>query len=154
MNIRTILYLYIILIALTSCSKKVYIPIESRNDSIVVRDLIAHPIPPDTFGFDAQILCDQQGHAYLEEIDMLYGTLSKMSLTIDSLGKLKARMITPPDTVFLPSEKITVTNTVNTPVEVPAELGFLDKITLKAGYVFYGILIISIIVLLIKYVIK
>ena len=154
MRLRVILYIYALLMVLPSCSRKVYIPVESRKDSIVVRDLIAHPIPPDTFGIDAQILCDQMGNAYLGEIDMLYGNLSKMSVTIDSLGKLKARMITLPDTVFLPSEKITVTNTVNTPVEVPAELGSLDKITLKAGYVFYGILIISIIVLLIKYVIK
>lgn len=154
MRLRVILYIYALLMVLPSCSRKVYIPVESRKDSIVVRDLIAHPIPPDTFGIDAQILCDQMGNAYLGEIDMLYGNLSKMSVTIDSLGKLKARVVTATDTVFLPSEKVIVTNTVNTPIEVPAELGVMDRITLKAGYVFYGVLILSVIVVLIRYFIR
>lgn len=124
-----------------SCGKNVYVPVESRTDSVVIRDLIAYPILPDTSGIDALILCDERGNAYLSEIDILYGKLSDMTVSLDSLGRLKVRNFTPPDTIYLPSEKTTVTKTVNTPIEVPVQLSGFEKITLKSGYLLYGVVI-------------
>lgn len=79
---------------------------------------------------------------------------AQAQLTIDSLGNLLAKMKTQPDTVYLSSKEVTVTNEVKVPYPVEKELTKWQKLCINAGGWAIGIAIITILAVVWRMVYK
>lgn len=135
------IYCIILIIALWSCRSVKYVPVESTADSIVVEKLVEVQLPPDSATIRALLECDENGKVVLSWLDIANSKNAQAQLTIDSLGNLLAKMRTNPDTVYLPSKKVTVTKEVKVPYPVEKELTRWQQIKLELGGWAFGIII-------------
>lgn len=130
-----------------SCRTIKYVPVESYADSIVVEKLVEVQLPPDSATIRALLECDENGKVVLNWLDIANSKNAQAQLTIDSLGNLLAKMKTQPDTVYLPSKEVTVTNEVKVPYPVEKELTKWQKLCVNVGGWAIGIVIITILVI-------
>ena len=135
------IYCIILIISLWSCRSVKYVPVESTADSIVVEKLVEVQLPPDSATIRALLECDENGKVVLSWLDVANSKNAKAMITIDSLGNLLAKMRTNPDTVYLPSKKVTVTKEVKVPYPVEKELTRWQQIKLELGGWAFGIII-------------
>lgn len=134
-------YCFLLISALWSCRSVKYVPVESSADSIVVEKLVEVQLPPDSSTIRALLECDENGRVVLSWLDIANSKNAQAQLTIDSLGNLLAKMKTQPDTVYLPSKKITVTKEVKVPYPVEKELTRWQQMKLELGGWAFGIII-------------
>lgn len=130
-----------------SCRTIKYVPVESYADSVVVEKLVEVQLPPDSATIRALLECDENGKVVLNWLDIANSKNTQAQLTIDSLGNLLAKMKTQPDTVYLPSKEVTVTNEVKVPYPVEKELTKWQKLCVNVGGWAIGIVIITILVI-------
>jgi hypothetical protein len=130
-----------------SCRTIKYVPVESYADSVVVEKLVEVQLPPDSATIRALLECDENGKVVLNWLDIANSKNAQAQLTIDSLGNLLAKMKTQPDTVYLPSKEVTVTNEVKVPYPVEKELTKWQKLCVNVGGWAIGIVIITILVI-------
>lgn len=134
-------------LVICSCRTK-YVPVESKADSVVVEKLVEVQLPPDSATIRALLECDKNGKVILSWLDIANSKNAQSMLTIDSLGNLLAKMKTQPDTVYLPSKEVTVTNEVKVPYPIEKELTRWQKIRLNIGGWIIGI-VLGIIILIV-----
>lgn len=127
--------------AIWSCRSVKYVPVESTADSIVVEKLVEVQLPPDSATIRALLECDENGRVVLSWLDIANSRNAKAMITIDSLGNLLAKMRTNPDTVYLPSKKVTVTKKVKVAYPVEKELTRWQQMKLELGGWAFGIII-------------
>lgn len=127
--------------AIWSCRSVKYVPVESIADSIVVEKLVEVQLPPDSATIRALLECDENGRVVLSWLDIANSRNAKAMITIDSLGNLLAKMRTNPDTVYLPSKKVTVTKKVKVAYPVEKELTRWQQMKLELGGWAFGIII-------------
>jgi hypothetical protein len=142
---RIVLAPLMCLFILGSCRTK-YVPVESKADSVVVEKLVEVQLPPDSSTIRALLECDENGKVVLSWLDIANSRNAQAQLTIDSLGNLLAKMRTQPDTVYLPSKKVTVTKEVKVPYPVEKELTKWQQFRLDFGGWAIGIVIITILI--------
>lgn len=130
-----------------SCRTIKYVPVESYADSVVVEKLVEVQLPPDSATIRALLECDENGKVVLKWLDIANSKNVQAQLTIDSLGNLLAKMKTQPDTVYLSSKEVTVTNEVKVPYPVEKELTKWQKLCVNVGGWAIGIVIITILVI-------
>ena len=130
-----------------SCRTVKYVPVESNVDSVVVEKLVKVQLPPDSATIRALLECDENGKVVLSWLDIANSKNAQAQLTIDSLGNLLAKMKTQPDTVYLSSKEVTVTNEVKVPYPVEKELTKWQKLCVNVGGWAIGIVIITILVI-------
>lgn len=130
-----------------SCRTIKYVPVESYADSVVVEKLVEVQLPPDSVTIRALLECDENGKVVLSWLDIANSKNAQAQLTIDSLGNLLAKMKTQPDTVYLSSKEVTVTNEVKVPYPVEKELTKWQKLCVNVGGWAIGIVIITILVI-------
>lgn len=138
---------FMCLILICSCRTVKYVPVESNADSVVVEKLVEVQLPPDSATIRALLECDENGKVVLSWLDIANSKNAQAMFTIDSLGNLLAKMKTQPDTVYLPSKEVTVTNEVKVPYPVEKELTKWQKLCVNVGGWSIGIVIITIIVI-------
>lgn len=131
---------FMCLLLVCSCKTK-YVPIESKADSVVVEKLVEVQLPPDSATIQALLECDENGKVVLAWLDIANSKNAQAQLTIDSLGNLLAKMKIQPDTVYLPSKKITVTKEVKVPYLVEKELTRWQQMKLELGGWAFGIIV-------------
>lgn len=131
-----------------SCRTVKYVPVESYADSIVVEKLVEVQLPTDSATIRALLECDENGKVVLSWLDIANSKNAQAMFTIDSLGNLLAKMKTQPDTVYLPSKEVTVTNEVKVPYPIEKELTRWQKIRLNIGGWIIGI-VLGIIILIV-----
>lgn len=141
------------LLVFFSCRTK-YVPVESKADSVVVEKLVEVQLPPDSATIRALLECDENGKVVLTWLDIANGKNAQAQLVIDSLGNLLAKMKIQPDTVYLPSKEVTVTNEVQVPYPVEKELAKWQKLCVNVGGWAIGIVIITILVVVGRMVYK
>lgn len=134
-------------LVICSCRTK-YVPVESKADSVIVEKLVEVQLPPDSATIRALLECDKNGKVILSWLDIANSKNAQSMLTIDSLGNLLAKMKTQPDTVYLPSKEVTVTNEVKVPYPIEKELTRWQKIRLNIGGWIIGI-VLGIIILIV-----
>lgn len=127
-----------------SCRTIKYVPVESYADSVVVEKLVEVQLPPDSATIRALLECDENGKVVLKWLDIANSKNVQAQLTIDSLGNLLAKMKTQPDTVYLPSKEVTVTNEVKVPYLVEKELTQWQRFRLNVGGWSIGIITITV----------
>lgn len=137
-----------------SCRTVKYVPVESYADSVVVEKLVEVQLPPDSATIRALLECDENGKVVLSWLDIANSKNAQAQLTIDSLGNLLAKMKTQPDTVCLPSKEVTVTKEVKVPYPVEKELTRWQKLCVNVGGLAFGIMIITILVVVRKIIYK
>ena len=137
-----------------SCRTVKYVPVESYADSIVVEKLVEVQLPTDSATIRALLECDENGKVVLSWLDIANSKNAQAQLTIDSLGNLLAKMKTQPDTVYLSSKEVTVTNEVKVPYPVEKELTKWQKLCINAGGWAIGIAIITILAVVWRMVYK
>lgn len=130
-----------------SCRTVKYVPVENNADSVVVEKLVEVQLPPDSATIRALLECDENGKVVLSWLDIANSKNAQAQLTIDSLGNLLAKMKTQPDTVYLSSKEVTVTNEVKVPYPVEKELTKWQKLCVNVGGWAIGIVIITILVI-------
>lgn len=138
---------FMCLILICSCRTVKYVPVESNADSVVVEKLVEVQLPPDSAIIRALLECDENGKVVLSWLDIANSKNAQAQLTIDSLGNLLAKMKTQPDTVYLSSKEVTVTNEVKVPYPVEKELTKWQKLCVNVGGWAIGIVIITILVI-------
>lgn len=139
---------FMCLIMICSCRTIKYVPVESYADSVVVEKLVEVQLPPDSATIRALLECDENGKVVLSWLDIANSKNAQAMFTIDSLGNLLAKMKTQPDTVYLPSKEVTVTNEVKVPYPIKKELTRWQKIRLNIGGWIIGI-VLGIIILIV-----
>lgn len=139
---------FMCLLILCSCRTK-YVPIESKADSVVVEKLVEVQLPPDSATIRALLECDENGKVVLAWLDIANSKNAQAQLTIDSLGNLLAKMKTQPDTVYLPSKEVTVTNKVKVPYLIEKELTKWQQFRMDFGGWAIGIVIITILIVVV-----
>ena len=98
-------------------------------------------MPPDSATIRALLECDENGKVVLSWLDIANSKNAQAQVTIDSLGNLLAKMRTLPDTVYLPSKKMTVTKEVKVPYPIERELTRWQQMKLELGGWAFGIII-------------
>lgn len=153
---KTLIYMLTILLASTiwSCRSVKYVPVEGQKDSIIVEKLVEVQLPPDSATIRALLECDENGRVVLNWLDIANSKNAQAMLTIDSLGNLLAKMRTQPDTVYLPSKKVTVTKEEKVPYPVEKELTRWQQFRLDVGGWAIGIICIGLLVFVIRFIIK
>lgn len=141
------IYCFLLISALWSCRSVKYVPVESSADSVVVEKLVEIQLPPDSSTIRALLECDENGRVVLSWLDIANSRNAQAQLTIDSLGNLLAKMRTKPDTVYLPSKKITVNKEVKVPYPVEKELTKWQILFINLGKLFVGIIIAFILII-------
>lgn len=141
---------FMCMILVCSCRTIKYVPAESNADSIVVEKLVEVQLPPDSATIRALLECDENGKIVLNWLDIANNKNAQAQLTIDSLGNLLAKMKTQQDTVYLPSKEVTVTKEVKVPYQVEKELTRWQKLCVNVGGLAFGIVIITILVVVRK----
>lgn len=139
---------FMCLTLICSCRTIKYVPVESYADSVVVEKLVEVQLPPDSATIRALLECDENGKVVLSWLDIANSKNAQAMFTIDSLGNLLAKMKTQPDTVYLPSKEVTVTNEVKVPYPIEKELTRWQKIRLNIGGWIIGI-VLGIIILIV-----
>lgn len=139
---------FMCLLFVCSCRTIKYVPVESNADSVVVEKLVEVQLPPDSATIRALLECDENGKVVLSWLDIANSKNAQAMFTIDSLGNLLAKMKTQPDTVYLPSKEVTVTNEVKVPYPIEKELTRWQKIRLNIGGWIIGI-VLGIIILIV-----
>lgn len=129
-------------------------PVESKADSVVVEKLVEVQLPPDSATIRALLECDENGKVVLNWLDIANSKNAQAQLIIDSLGNLLAKMKTQQDTVYLPSKEVTVTKEVKVPYPVEKELTRWQKLCVNVGGLAFGIVIITILVVVRKIIYK
>lgn len=137
---------FVLIFVFCSCRSVKYVPVESKADSVVVEKLVEVQLPPDSATIQALLECDENGKVVLAWLDIANSRNAQAQLTIDSLGNLLAKMRTQPDTVYLPSKKVTVTKEVKVPYPVEKELTKWQQFRLDFGGWAIGIVIITILI--------
>lgn len=145
---------FMCMILVCSCRTIKYVPAESNADSIVVEKLVEVQLPPDSATIRALLECDENGKVVLNWLDIANSKNAQAQLTIDSLGNLLAKMKTQQDTVYLPSKEVTVTKEVKVPYPVEKELTRWQKLCVNVGGLAFGIVIITILVVVRKIIYK
>jgi len=145
---------FMCMILVCSCRTIKYVPAESNADSIVVEKLVEVQLPPDSATIRALLECDENGKVVLNWLDIANNKNAQAQLTIDSLGNLLAKMKTQQDTVYLPSKEVTVTKEVKVPYQVEKELTRWQKLCVNVGGLAFGIVIITILVVVRKMIYK
>lgn len=145
---------FMCMILVCSCRTIKYVPAESNADSIVVEKLVEVQLPPDSATIRALLECDENGKIVLNWLDIANNKNAQAQLTIDSLGNLLAKMKTQQDTVYLPSKEVTVTKEVKVPYQVEKELTRWQKLCVNVGGLAFGIVIITILVVVRKMIYK
>lgn len=145
---------FMCLILICSCRTIKYVPVENNADSVVVEKLVEVQLPPDSATIRALLECDENGKVVLSWLDIANSKNAQAQLTIDSLGNLLAKMKTQPDTVYLSSKEVTVTNEVKVPYPVEKELTKWQKLCINAGGWAIGIAIITILAVVWRMVYK
>lgn len=137
-----------------SCRTVKYVPVESNVDSVVVEKLVEVQLPPDSATIRALLECDENGKVVLSWLDIANSKNAQAQLTIDSLGNLLAKMKTQPDTVYLSSKEVTVTNEDKVPYPVEKVLTRWQQLKLELGGWAFGIIIMASLVFIIWIVYK
>lgn len=132
-----------------SCRTVKYVPVEGQKDSVVVEKLVEVQLPPDSATIRALLECDENGKVVLAWLDIANSKNAQAQLTIDSLGNLLAKMKTQPDTVYLPSKEVTVTNKVKVPYLIEKELTKWQQFRMDFGGWAIGIVIITILIVVV-----
>lgn len=145
---------FMCMILVCSCRTIKYVPAESNADSIVVEKLVEVQLPPDSATIRALLECDENGKVVLNWLDIANSKNAQAQLIIDSLGNLLAKMKTQQDTVYLPSKEVTVTKEVKVPYPVEKELTRWQKLCVNVGGLAFGIVIITILVVVRKIIYK
>lgn len=145
---------FMCMILVCSCRTIKYVPAESNADSIVVEKLVEVQLPPDSATIRALLECDENGKVVLNWLDIANSKNAQAQLTIDSLGNLLAKMKTQQDTVYLPSKEVMVTKEVKVPYPVEKELTRWQKLCVNVGGLAFGIVIITILVVVRKIIYK
>jgi hypothetical protein len=145
---------FMCMILVCSCRTVKYVPVESKADSVVVEKLVEVQLPPDSATIRALLECDENGKVVLNWLDIANSKNAQAQLIIDSLGNLLAKMKTQQDTVYLPSKEVTVTKEVKVPYPVEKELTRWQKLCVNVGGLAFGIVIITILVVVRKIIYK
>ena len=145
---------FMCLTLICSCRTIKYVPVESKADSVVVEKLVEVQLPPDSATIRALLECDENGKVVLNWLDIANSKNAQAQLIIDSLGNLLAKMKTQQDTVYLPSKEVTVTKEVKVPYPVEKELTRWQKLCVNVGGLAFGIVIITILVVVRKIIYK
>lgn len=145
---------FMCLLFVCSCRTIKYVPVESYADSVVVEKLVEVQLPPDSATIRALLECDENGKVVLNWLDIANSKNAQAQLTIDSLGNLLAKMKTQPDTVYLPSKEVTVTNEVKVPYPVEKELTRWQQFRLDVGGWSIVVIIISIFIVICRITFK
>lgn len=141
---------FMCLILICSCRTVKYVPVEGQKDSVVVEKLVEVQLPPDSSTIRALLECDENGKVVLRWLDIANSKNAQAQLTIDSLGNLLAKMQTQPDTVYLPSKEVTVTEKEKVPYSVEKELTRWQQFRIDlGGFAITAIVIIILIVVVI-----
>lgn len=128
-----------------SCRTIKYVPVESNADSVVVEKLVEVQLPPDSATIRALLECDENGKIVLSWLDIANSKNAQAMLTIDSLGNLLANMKTKPDTVYIPTKEVVVSQTKKVPYPIEKELTKWQNLCIKVSEWTIGIMIIAII---------
>lgn len=132
-----IITMAIIAIQFCSCrTKYVYIPSESRTDSVVVEKVVPVVNPADSAAVQALLECDEKGRVILRDLQTYESRYAHASLVIDSLGNLIATMHTDADTVFVKGRDTTITKREKIPYPVEKPLVWWQKGMMVLGGLF------------------
>lgn len=131
------------LVIVCSCRTIKYVPVESNADSVVVEKLVEVQLPPDSSTIRALLECDENGRVVLSWLNIANSKNARARLTIDSLGNLLAKMKTQPDTVYLPSKEVVVSQKEKIPYPVEKELTKWQKLCVNVGGWAIGIVMIT-----------
>ncbi len=138
---------FMCLILICSCRTIKYVPVESNADSIVVEKLVEVQLPPDSATIRALLECDENGKVVLSWLDIANSKNTQAQLTIDSLGNLLAKMKTQPDTVYLPSKDVVVSQKEKVPYPVEKKLSRWQRMKLEiSGWVLEVIVAVTLII--------
>lgn len=140
---------FMCLLFVCSCRTIKYVPVESNADSVVVEKLVEVQLPPDSATIRALLECDENGKVVLSWLDIANSKNTQAQLTIDSLGNLLAKMKTQADTVYLPAKEVVVSKKEKVPYPVEKELTRWQKLCVNVGGLAFGIVIITIFVIVV-----
>lgn len=145
------------LMGCASCSTRtVYIPVETTADTTVYEQAVIHIVEKDSASIEALIQCNEEGKAYIAELNRLKGKNLNLTLQLDSLGRLYAQAESEEDTLQMKQETKVITvhepqpYPVEVPVEVPTEISTLNKFFITTGKIGLIALILIIAIFLIK----
>lgn len=138
---------FMCLVLICSCRTVKYVPVDSKADSVVVEKLVEVQLPPDSATIRALLECDKNGRVVLSLLDIANSKNAQAQLSIDSLGNLLAKMRTQPDTIYLPSKEVTVTNEVKVPCHVEKDLTRWQQMKLELGGWAFGIIIAFVLII-------
>lgn len=140
--------LLLICVSFFSCKTQIeYIPIEGNTKIVEKETLIPIVSPVDSANIRALLECDKNGKVVLQWLDVEKSKNMQLQFQIDSLGNLLAKVMTAPDTVFLPSKEILIEK--NTPVPYPVEKKLSRWQQTKINYGGWAIVAIIITILIV-----
>ena len=157
---HNIFVLFLVLTCLIGCAscrtRTVYIPVETTADTTVYEQTVIHVVEKDSASIEALIQCNEEGEAYIAELNRLQGKNLNLTLQLDSLGRLYAQAGSEEDTLRLKQETKVITvhepkpYPVEVPAEVPTEISTINKFFISIGKISLITLILIIIIFLIK----
>lgn len=116
------LFIYIVF-SLFGCTHTRYIPASNKMTTIEKETLVPIPVPSDSLSITAWLECDERGRVVMKWLEEERSKNIRLQLSIDSLGKLKARIHTVHDTIYIPSREVIRTDSISIPVPVERKLG-------------------------------
>lgn len=114
------------------------------RDSLRIERLIPHPIEPRESGLEAWMECDERGRVLLVKIEELEDERLSLSMSLDSIGHLKVKASTPPDTVWTRADSVVIHNETRVPYPVERELTKWERVKVSYGGWAIGCLLFSI----------
>lgn len=103
------------------------------RDSIYIQELVPYPVLGDTAILEAYLECNEEGKVVINQLDIEKTKNIDLLVKLDSLGRLLAEYRRLTDTIYLPSEKEYITQTITQTVEVEKKLSKFQKFKLDFG---------------------
>lgn len=144
----------VILLTIASCRNQrdlvQEVPVETKEK--IVERMVPVEVPADSSAIEALLECDSTNQVILKKLEEAKTKNMETAFTLDSgLFSYKAKVSR--DTVYLPARDSIIEREVPVKVEVPVEVNKLttwQKIWIKAGRVFAGVLVLLAFYLLYK----
>lgn len=121
------LALGMMLMSILGCVETKYVPVSTKTSVVEKETLVPMPMPQDSATIRAWLECDERGRVVMRWLETERSKRAELQVSLDSLGRLIARMRTARDTVYLPSKEIVRTDSIEVPVPVERPLGRWER---------------------------
>lgn len=145
-----VIFLGLTILSLIGCSNTKYVPLNNEVRVVEKETLVPMPMPQDSASIVAWLECDEKGKVVLKWLDAERSKNARLQFSLDSIGKMVAKMKTVPDTVYLPSKEIILEKRVEVPVPIERKLSYFEKLKIKASGAIYSIIAILVIYVIYK----